>query len=198
MTAEEIKRHDELFREAVGLAEQRIQVHSRRIRSPDSSDRQTLENALHLFEQVIQLNERNWAAMWFIGKIHQRLGDHNAAYDSFKASYSINPSQMDVAREAAIAAAEIGEIDAAIVFAHRAVQLAPQDAGLHANLALANLLSGRLSAAAAEISRALAIHRSDVASRTVAQMIAHFQAKGTTPPRSTPELITYWNRLKKG
>ena len=52
--------------------------------------RSRLDRALVLFERVLKLNPTNYEAMWFSGKIHQRLGDHTTALAWFERAYQVN------------------------------------------------------------------------------------------------------------
>jgi Flp pilus assembly protein TadD len=130
--------------------------------------------------------------MWFMGKVYQRCHDQATALSWFERAYQVNASEADVAREASTCAMELGRHDAAISFAHRAVQIAPANPGLHANLALAYLLAGRIPDARNEIDCALASDPKDIISKTVDSMTKHFAANGRIPPATTPDLLTYW------
>ena len=85
--------------------------------------------------------------MWGLGKIYQRLGNHELAFEWFVRSSLIAPDQVDVAREASIAAMDSARIPDALHFSQRAVDLDPNDPGLLANLALAYCLAGNDEAA---------------------------------------------------
>jgi tetratricopeptide (TPR) repeat protein len=196
MTGDQIAEHNRIFQEATEILKGRIRLDEHAgTRTVTERDWGDLERAIQLLQRVLELNPENWASMWFIGKIYQRFDNHSAAYDWFKRSYAINPSQPDVAREASISAAEIGEADAAIKFAYRAIQIAPGNSGLYANLAVANLQAGRLEEADVAVRQALAGNPTDDLSKTVAAMIKHFRDTGITPPVSTTALLNYWRRI---
>jgi len=80
--------------------------------------------------------------MWALGKIYQRLGDHERSYQWFLRARSLNPDQPDVAREAGLAAMDAGRVEEALELCLAAVHLSPDDLGLRCNLALAYLLAG--------------------------------------------------------
>jgi Flp pilus assembly protein TadD len=193
MTEEQISEHNRAFQDAVTIVKAEIPLHERpSISPPGWSLRRKLKHALSLFERVLQINPENWSAMWLTGKVHQRCHDQATALSWFERAYQVNPSQADVAREASTCAMELGRHDAAISFAHRAVQIAPADPGLHANLALAYLLAGRIADAQNEIARALVGDATDTISQSIDSMTKHFAAKGRTPPATTPALVAYW------
>jgi Flp pilus assembly protein TadD len=151
-----------------------------------------LRRALLLFERVLQLNPENWSAMWLMGKVHQRCHNRAEALSWFERAYQLNPSQPDVAREASMCAMDLGRHDAAISFAHRAVQIESTNSGLHANLALAYLLAGRISEAQAAVDQALTGDATDTISQTIRAITQHLAANGRTPPTTTPALLSYW------
>jgi Flp pilus assembly protein TadD len=81
--------------------------------------------------------------MWALGKIHQRLGDQPAAFAWFAKAHAVKPDQPDVAREAGIAALDIGRFADALALCQTAVRHSPDDPGLVCNLALAHCLAGQ-------------------------------------------------------
>ena len=199
MTKEKIDEHNRLFQEAVALVKGQILLQGQAdMPLPSLLLRRKLKQAIALFERVLQINPENWSALWYIGKVYQRFRDKAEALLWFERSYQINPSQVNVAREASLCAMG-SHPDIAIVFAHRATQIEPTNAGLHANLALAYLLAGRLPEAQTAIDRALTGNPSDTISQTIRAMVQHFAASGQVPPITTPELLTYWrqNRIRK-
>lgn len=195
MTEQQRLEHNQAFEKASAIVRDKILVHDRPdLPPPGWFLRRKLKHALFLFNRVLELNPDNWPAMWSIGKVHQRLGDSANALSWFERAYQINPSQPDVAREASLCAMTIGRPDAAIIFAHRSVQIEPENAGLHANLALAYLLAGQISDAHASIDRALIADSSDSISKTIRKIILHFAANGRTPPTTTRALNEYWSK----
>jgi Flp pilus assembly protein TadD len=77
-----------------------------------------------------------------LGKIYQRLGDHEVTLRWFATAFAMTPDHPDVAREAGIAAMELGRAAEALEFCLAAVANRPDDAGLVCNLALAYCLAG--------------------------------------------------------
>jgi tetratricopeptide (TPR) repeat protein len=191
--------HNRLFQEANALATKEILLHNRKFTGPPGWwTRRKLHRALNLFQKVLELNPENWSAMWLSGKMCERLGDRTQSFAWLERAYQIHPSQPDVAREASMAAMNLGKHDAAISYAHRAVQIESANAGLRANLALAYLLAGSLPKAREAMDSSLAADPSDKISRTVEIMIHHFIESGVAPPPTTPLLTQYWQRHLKG
>jgi Flp pilus assembly protein TadD len=80
--------------------------------------------------------------MWGIGKAEQAMAHHHSALEYFERAAAIELANVDVWREAAIAASALGEAEKAVQYGMAALKLRPSDAGLHANAAVAFLLSG--------------------------------------------------------
>lgn len=197
MTDAQISEHNRAFQEAAGIVQHEILLHERQnMPAPGWMLRRKLHRAISLFDRVLELSPENWSAMWFMGKVYQRLNDAEAALSWLDRAYQVNPSQPDVAREASMCAMEVGRHDAAISFAHRAVQIEPANAGLHANLALAYLIAGRVSDAQTTIERALSSDPQDNISQTIHAITKHFTANGRTPPTTAPALLSYWAKSR--
>jgi len=127
-----------------------------------------------------------------VGKSYQALDDLPNALIWFEKAYQINPSHPDIARETSLCAMHVGQNDLAITFAHRAVQVEPNNYGLHANLALAYLLAGKIELAQASIDCALSGDPTDNISQTIKLIVQHFAQNGKSPPTTTPKLMAYW------
>src|SRR5262249_6349333 len=150
-----------LFRQAADLTEGLLVIHGQPTPPLDAAGRSRLEQAVKLFEQVLEMNPGNWAAIWLLGKIFQRLENFSTGFDAFALGGRTNPDPPDIAGEAWIAALELGRPEQAATFCQRAVIIAPNDAGLHANLALAHLLSGQPEQARESIVEAKRLDPSD-------------------------------------
>jgi tetratricopeptide (TPR) repeat protein len=136
-------RHNKLYKEAQVLIEGLLLLGDAAPTPLSSSARQRLNKAIALYKEVIEIRPGNWAAMWLLGKVHQRLEDSASALHWFSRAHRTNPDQPDVAREAAIAAMESDCPSDAVAFCERAIEANPHDAGLQANLALALLFSDK-------------------------------------------------------
>lgn len=136
-------RHDELYQRAAALIDGLLILHSKEPAPLERPQHQRLEQAIPLFEEVVRLNPHNWAAMWLLGKVYQRLVNYEQSLNWFARAHRVNPEQVDVAREASIAAMEVGRPAEAIPFCECAIENNPNDPGLRANFALALLFSER-------------------------------------------------------
>lgn len=147
-TEVEAHQHNALTSKGWSLIEKEIILHERgNTLPPDKRVQQQLQQAVQCFEQALQINPDGWPSMYALGKIYQRLGDSTTAFRWFSRAHAINPTQIDVAREAGLVALDIGLIDEAIALCEAAYNLSPNDLGLLCNLALAYCLAGRDSEA---------------------------------------------------
>jgi tetratricopeptide (TPR) repeat protein len=150
--------------------------------------RRKLRQALSCFEAALRIVPESWQALWGMGKIHQRLGEVPEALGCFSRAHDLSPSQPDVAREAGIAACDIGDGPSAIRFTKAAIAAKPDDAGLVSNLALAYLIAGDLGQAQRAAAEAASRAPGDSVSQTVRQIIDDV-AQGRRPrPRTVREL----------
>jgi len=197
MTPEQIEEHNHTFEQAVELIKSEIILDGRPHASGlDQPLRSKLERALELFARVLELNSENWSAMWLVGKVYQRLSDYSAAFASFVQADKVHPLQPDVLREASICAMYMGRSEEAILYARNALECQPTNRGLHANLALAFLLAGRVDEAKITIDKATA-GSADTIAQTLGRMIDHFIAVGRKPPNTTAALEDYWKKRSR-
>lgn len=195
LAPDEIKEHDAIFQQAALIAKQELITQEKQPASAlTPMVRSKLDLATGLLGRVVDMNPRNWSAMWLLGKIQQRLGDHSRAFGWFVRAYAINPSHADVAREASICAMALGRSKEAISWAHAALRAQPSNGGLRTNLAVACLLAGNIVGAKAIIDRVMADGKADAVSQSVARIVNHFVASGKTPPTTTAALEDYANR----
>jgi tetratricopeptide (TPR) repeat protein len=181
-------RHDELYKEACSLIEGLIILSNDAPAPLEPHGRQRLEDAIPLFVEVVKINPRNWAAMWLLGKVYQRLGDYERGLGWFSRAHRVNPDQPDVAREAAIAAMELGRAEDAIPYCERAIEAKADDPGLRANLALALLFSHKPREARAVAEEAMARDPADKITANIARIIGEV-LDGTRPcPRHARDL----------
>jgi hypothetical protein len=154
-TQEEERRRkvNEIYKKACGLMDGLISLDGEIL---SREQRRRLEQAVPLFETVIEMQPAHWAAMWTMGKVLESLGgDVQRRFELFARAYRVNPDQADVAREAGLAAILVGRHEDALLFCRRALALDPNDSGLRTNLALSLLLMGEVDAAKTNILGAL-------------------------------------------
>jgi Tetratricopeptide repeat len=170
-SAPDVSRHDALYQQASNLIKGLILVDNLPPGPLSAGDRRKLQDAIPLYEEVIGINPGNWAAMWLLGKVYQRLAEFEKGFGWFSRAHRVNPDQPDVAREAAIAALDLGHPEEAIPMCEAAIEAKPDDPGLKANLALALLFSQKPQEALAIANDALARDPSDRITANLARII---------------------------
>jgi tetratricopeptide (TPR) repeat protein len=181
--------HNNYFKEGSGLIKPYMLLLGVSEKSTSSNKAKAdITRGIALLDAVIVYNANNWAAWWTIGKGYQALHEPEKSCDAFGKAYSLQRENPDVAREYAAECLNLGRATEAVSVAEHAVSLSPKNAGLHANLALAYTIAGRISDAQSEINRSLEIDPNDsitIALRRVIQEIVDGKRK---QPRTMREL----------
>lgn len=164
--------HDRYYLEGSALIKPYMRLSDASSKSADSDDaKKDIYHGIALLNAVVAYDQTNWAAWWVIGKGYQALGESDQACNAFGKSYAINRDNVDVAREYMISCLDVGRNQDAVSVAEYAVSLSPNDAGLHANLALAYTIAGRLKDAQFAISKSLQIDPHDQISLSLSNII---------------------------
>lgn len=173
-------RHNELYQKAGDLIKGLLVLGNQEVVPLQPEQRQRLEDAIPLYVEVVAIKPGNWAAMWQLGKVYQRLDDYERAFAWFSRAHRVKPDQPDVAREASLAAMDLGRPEEAIPLCECAIKARPDDPGLRANLALAYLFSGKPSAARTISQEALARDPTDSITAQLVRIIEEVLS-GTRP-----------------
>jgi len=187
-TQAEADRHNALTAKGWALTEGRLVLHGVEPSGrPGWYDRWQLGRAIRCFELALEINPEGWSSMWALGKICQRLGDQEAAIGWFAKAHALKPDQPDVAREAGIAALDLGRAADALAFCRAAVACSPDDPGLVCNLALAHCLAGDDAEAVRCVTVAAERDPADTVTATVQHFIGEVAAGRRARPRSLQE-----------
>jgi len=189
LTEDEINEHDLAVKEGWSLVEGQLLLGGADpSRKPGLLARRRLHEAKSCFETALGIVPDSWQSLWALGKIHQRLGELPEALDHLARAHEIDPSQPDVAREAGIAATDIGDGPAAVRFTKAAIAAKPGDPGLVSNLAMALLIDGDVEGARAAAGEAASRAPSDPITNAVRDLVEEV-AQGKRPrPASGLEL----------
>jgi Flp pilus assembly protein TadD len=183
-TEKEAARHNSLTEEGWNLTKGRLYLHGEGIVGhPGWWTRRKLRKAVRCFQQALEINTDGWSSMWALGKIYQRLGEHEMSLHWFSQAQKVNPAQPDVAREAGLAALDCGDSSLAVQLCRSAVDNNPNDIGLISNLALAYMLHGNDPDAVACASRAVSLDSADEVSRNVLKCVQDVLDGRKTRPR---------------
>lgn len=188
-TEEQAARHDALFAEAFALIEGEILIHGDPHAGPPGFfAKRKLNKAVERFREVLEINPDSWQAMWGLGKIYQRLGEHRDELGWFRRAYRLNPEEASISREAARAAMDLGQAQEAVGFCESALAVEPDDPGLQANYALALMLAGRHDEAHASASAAAKAAPDDPIAQSVLRVITEVRSGERVQPETLKEL----------
>jgi tetratricopeptide (TPR) repeat protein len=160
LTYTEVLSHNNMYDEAYDLVKNYILVGNGPL--PDTCSRITIEKAIRLLIQVLEINSRNYSAMYMLGKIYQRIEKYNDAIIWFEKAYSMDPTNVDFGREASLCALSSSDNDKALYFAEAILNIEPNNAGLLSNYALILFISGKINEAKLKIQQALNLDPTDI------------------------------------
>lgn len=187
--------YNRLFQQASLLVQDELPLGDTiKINPVDDELRERIGKAKDLFLQTLELEPASWQAMWFLGKCAQRLDDKAGAFEWLERASQANPGQIDVVRDAATAAMELGDNEAAITFAARCVEMEPENARLRARLAFAYLLAGKIFEAEANAGRALELDPRDPMAQYMVPFTRYYSAGTETPPNTHSAFMAEWQR----
>ena len=166
----EVEEHNALFRRGMALLEPYLILSGAGPKPADPTTeaaRSQIAEGIRLLNRVVEMNPKNWAALWLIGKGHQALQDHVAAYGALHGAFEINSTHSDVARELMLECICIGRTSQAVDVADVAAKHRPDDPGLRANLGLALLSNGELDRARKVTQEAISLAPHDPITRRI-------------------------------
>jgi tetratricopeptide (TPR) repeat protein len=182
-----VEEHNSVYKRGCELIKGRL-ILDNRFPKLSASDVADVQEAIRCFQAVVVFHTSNWNAYWIMGKSYQVLKDHRGAYQSFKSAYAICKTNANVAREFADSCLELGYGLEAVTLAMAAVETNPDDAGLHANLALAYLIAGENSYAQRAIEYALKMQPDDKISMRLKKAINDVVAGQRPQPQKMSDL----------
>jgi len=154
----------------------------------DAQGRKRIERGVDDLRRHADLNPSSWQALWIAAKGLQALDDHEACVALFERAFTAHPANPNVGREYALELLNIGRAEEAVKVAQQASDASPTNAGLVANLAIAQLLAQDVDGARSSAERAVALDGNDAINREVLSIVRAC-AFGTRPiPRTMREL----------
>lgn len=187
VTVENDDQHNAVYKRGAELIARHMRVPGRSAKLTRQACGEVIRGISDL-EAVTAYHPGNWAAFWLKGKGYQALGDYASAKAEFKASFSLRKEHPDVAREYAETCLQAGlGVEAEEILNH-AIRLSPHDAGLHANLALVFLMSGKNGQAREAVEKSLCLSPDDKISRLVKKRVDDVLSGRRKPPNTMSDL----------
>lgn len=100
-------------------------------------------DAAQALQEVVQLNPRHRIAWGQLGELWLTMGHGEKALHAFRKALELKDDDVDVLNGAVMAAYETGDVEAALQWAQRAIDLAPDDRQTRYNYAVLLLAVGR-------------------------------------------------------
>ena len=191
LTPEQVEQHNKLYTEAWKLITGEINLDGQEIPKPNWLTRLRLNKAKALFEKTIVINPAGWNAMFAIGKIEQRLGHKQEAFDWLLKAREFEPQNTSLAKEASLTAAQLGMHEMAARIVDEAIELNPTDPALRVNSGLAHILAGHCEIAAERFAEASRLEPSSELNRKL-EVFAGKVSTGVLPvPKTEADIIKF-------
>jgi len=185
-----IEEHNACYKQGCSLISQYMHFHNVDSAPSDSKTAKSeLNRGIALLKRVVEINPRNFAAYWVMGKGYQVLNDSKLAWEAFGQSFAIERENPDVAREYVFECLNLGKVEEGVAAAEHAVGLNPEDAGLVANLALAYLIGGKLEDAMQAAEESLMLAPDDEITQNLKRVIHEVQNGDRPQPKSMKDLM---------
>lgn len=138
---------EQIFKNSCTLALPYINFDGRQNEHNPEELYKSLTLAIEGFYKVIAENPTNWSSFWFIGKCYQALNDNEKAYTAFLEAHTLNRTDVNVLRELSIECLCTDRADDAVYYCQAAIEFAPDDYTLIANMATARFFQKRIDEA---------------------------------------------------
>jgi tetratricopeptide (TPR) repeat protein len=166
-----INEYNKCYEKGFRMLERCAKIQDSERKQIDSRDRNQIEDGISHLSRCVEIVPNAWSAMWGLGKAYQVLDSHDKSLYWFEEALKIEKTNPDVYREATLEALKLGKAEKAINYSEQAVKLAPHNAGLLANHALALLLNRRGADALTTITQACSIDPKDNVNKNVLSYI---------------------------
>jgi tetratricopeptide (TPR) repeat protein len=180
-TSSEVDRHDLLYSAGSKLVWPHLQLANRPPKALSTDARIAVESGIAKLQAALEVRPnsiKNWSTFWLLGKAYQALGDLEKSYQCFKSAFEMNPNHLDTARELMESCLRTRRMAEGLCAANAARDLAPSNAGIIANLALALFENDQLEAALSAGREALRLAPSDRVTQSLVRRIEQAKADG--------------------
>jgi tetratricopeptide (TPR) repeat protein len=158
---------------------------------PRPVDLHKLDRALARLERVVAMDPKSWPAFMLLGLGYRARKDWQRSYDRFARAWALQPENPNTGLEFSGACMLLGRSEEALRAARQAIaadKLDDYEGTLHANLALALLIAGRVDEALAT-ARATAQRNPSDDHTEMVRVIEQVKAGKRPPPRDLRELV---------
>ncbi|UYQ95666.1 hypothetical protein MKQ68_11185 [Chitinophaga horti] len=160
-----------------------------RPRSMNFLERIRAKGAIKAFQKALQIYPDHWQSLFFLGKIYQRMKDHEKSLYYFESALRVEQDNHNIPQEAALAAMHLNQIEKAIMYSAESVKRKPGDPALMGNHAMNLLIAGQDHEALGTINAALAINGTDSINLRIYQKISGVIAGSEDRPTFSASIL---------
>lgn len=186
--AQRVAFRGDLFDRGIAAIRPHLRFHGARASSLDAATRARVERGARDLAAHVKAKPDSWQPLFFMGKAYEALRDDDAAIAAFERAFAIAPDRVEIGKEYGRQLLDAGRSREAVDIASRTCALAPKDAALVANLAVAQMLAGELAAARATAERAAALDPADPINENIIAFIDAVERGERRLPRSLREI----------
>ena len=161
LTDEQVGKFNSLFLKGTKSAQGLIILGSNRPSKVSLFDRYRIEKSIKIFLKCLEFVPNHWQSMFFLGKLYQRLGQHQNALDYFDKAIKIEESDYVIPQEASIEAGQLQLREEALKYSQEAIRRKPNDYALLGNYAMHLFEAKRYTEAIEIISEAISLNPDD-------------------------------------
>ena len=134
-------------------------------------EKRRANKAIQIFEQILSIAPEHFQSLFFIGKLYQRLGEHQKSLSYFETALQHEHINHSLPQEASLAAMHLNLIDKAIQYSTEANRRKPNDFALLGNHAMNLLIAGLDNEAKEAIDKAMSIDGTDAINKRIKSKI---------------------------
>ena len=161
MTEQQIAEFNSLYQQACDKMEGLIILDGYRPKSISFFEKLRANKAIEYFEQALAIYPYDYASLFFIGKLYQRLGNYVEALSYLEAALNIEHVNHSIPQEASLVAMHLNQIDKAIKYSKEALRRKPDDFALLGNHSMNLLIAGFDDEARTTINKAILLNPTD-------------------------------------
>jgi tetratricopeptide (TPR) repeat protein len=134
-------------------------------------EKRRARKSIKYFENALAIVPNNFASLFFLGKIYQRLKEYEKSLFYFEEGLEFEKENYSLPQEASLVAMHLNLIDKAIEYSSEALNRNPDNYGLMGNHAMNLLIGGKDQEATKIIENALKLAPKDVVNNNIQKKI---------------------------
>jgi tetratricopeptide (TPR) repeat protein len=146
----------------------------------EPSQESRVRKAIEYFNKALIIYTGHWPCMFFLGKLHQRLNEHETAIEYFESALVLDSENHNIPLEASISAMHLNKIDTVLYYSSEAMKRKPDHCEILGNHAYFLLVAGRYEEAREVIQKAVALYPDDETNELI-EVITDKVIKGEIP-----------------